>query len=311
MIDYTQYAFATPPVVTDPLPTVADYLRNYEDQERAWYESWAYPLGEGRYGARPESFDVRAPWQEPVPGPVDLPPVLRETGGNLAMASGDNRVYERDRPAGAMVRDPGTMTTGEIFSEISGLAGPQRYAGYPFGYAFGKMGEAGSDDRINELALAALGRATDALDATRAGYQTNDRQVLSPWDLLPEPGVPSEPFASMTDDQYRRLSQSDFRNMLAMEQAAGYTGTDRSILGAEGNLAFGAGDRYPAEYNQEYRLVDTRTPAQRAYDEINNIVYRGGGGGGYGGSSSDRDRGRDTYQGGEVGAGGWAGEGGL
>ena len=62
MIDYTQYAFATPPTVVDPLPTVADYLNDYQAQNAAWYDQWAYPLEGGGYGPRPSSFEVRAPW---------------------------------------------------------------------------------------------------------------------------------------------------------------------------------------------------------------------------------------------------------
>lgn len=112
MIDYTQLGFAQPPVVNDPLPSVADYLDQYQDRNRSWYEQWAYPLGGGRFGARPESFEVRAPW---LPPEVPTVEELQETTVGGPMGPTDSPTGQGDMVAGAITPDPEAMTNAELW----------------------------------------------------------------------------------------------------------------------------------------------------------------------------------------------------
>lgn len=118
MIDYTQLAFQRAPTVTDPLPSVADYVRDYEAQNRAWYEQWAFPMGGGRYGARPASFEVRAPWTADLLPEETMPEVIRETAPAVlgGESPGMGNTAQEDRPVGMLVRDPAEMTNDELWS---------------------------------------------------------------------------------------------------------------------------------------------------------------------------------------------------
>ena len=128
MIDYTQYAFQSAPQVSDPVPSVADYLNQYDARNRAWYESWASPMAGGGFGSRPESFETRAPWLPPVAQDV-TPPALRETGGDLTgVPMEDTQVRPEDRPIGAITTDPAMMSNADLWTEYTALSNP--YAAY-------------------------------------------------------------------------------------------------------------------------------------------------------------------------------------
>ena len=122
MIDYTQLAFASAPQIDNPIPSVADYMDQYEARNRAWYEQWAYPLEGGGYGSRPESFVVRAPWQPPETA-VEPPPVV-QSSPPLTGAPPESTEVD-DRPLGAITPDPAEMTDAELIEAWRGGVSPK------------------------------------------------------------------------------------------------------------------------------------------------------------------------------------------
>ena len=256
MIDYTQLAFANPVSVVDPLPSVADYLNDYRARNEAWYRSWAVPF-EGGYGSRPESFQVRGPWTTDLLPPMALPPILQETGGDLATggeAFGMGSTGQEDRPVGAVVRDPADMSNEDLWSEYQAYTDPvASYAG-----------------SVPAAALS-LGVPGAGLVGGMMARQSMENRAT---DVMNEIG--------------RRMGALYAPQAQAAQVMSG-GGIDRATVPVQGGTSvFTGGDVFPTEYDPDSN-------------------FSGGGGrqSEYGGG------GRDTYQGGEVGAGGWAGEGGL
>lgn len=135
MISYVQPGFEHPAFVLDPIPSVAEYLNNYEAMNEAWYRSFAAPLEGGGYGARASSFERRGLPPENVPSAVAppspaLPPVID------AGPSDDTSILGIDRPS-AIVRDPATASDPELLAEMGFLSGPGKYLSSIAGTAAG------------------------------------------------------------------------------------------------------------------------------------------------------------------------------
>ena len=185
MIDYTQYAFADPPQVVDPIPSVADYLNDYRAQNEAWYGSWAFPMGQGQYGSRPESFDVRAPWTADLLPEEVMPTILQTdlaTGeGYGGEAFGSGSTGQEDRPVGQLVADPAGMTDSELWGMYETMTGPgQQYGGMVPGMiasavsgvpGLGFMAQAGVKDYTQRVSDEMQRRVVAAL-ATGGGLPT-------------------------------------------------------------------------------------------------------------------------------------------
>lgn len=249
MIDYTQYAFAAPPQVVDPIPTVADYLDDYTARNEAWYQTFAAPLPGGGYGARQSSFERRAPFI-PIPETPEnpVPPILQDMP--QYEGSEDNRTRPGDMPVGSLVRDVTTMTTPELAAEAEALTGT-------YGDVTPYIG----------TAVGAMGGGVPLLPALMAKEGNSLRYA----DL-------------MAERMFRAPQVSALPSLfVASDAVIPDAGRQDVVTVPGGTQVFVAPDLFPE-------------PSQSDSDR------------GYGGS---RSGGRDTYQGGEVGAGGWAGGGGL
>ncbi len=257
MIDYTQYAFQAPPQVVDPIPTVADYLDDYTARNEAWYQTFAAPLQGGGYGARPSSFERRAPYI-PIPETPEnpVPPILRDMP--QYEGSEDNRTRPDDRPVGSLVRDVGDMSVPDLFAEYeAGTSGAAPYAASAPAMllsaavpGLSAVGGAMARDAVAARNLELLG-ALAAQDASMA--------LLPDVGMIGRVGTPT-------------ISEAPGRDVIDQLVLGGSDLPDQGLFARVG--------------------TPTVTPSQSDSDR------------GYGG-------GRDSYQGGEVGAGGWAGGGGL
>lgn len=220
MIDYTQHAFAAPPDIFDPSPSVADYLDDYSARNEAWYQRWAHPLEGGGYGARPSSFERRGAYIAPpptteVPAEV-LPPVLRNLYGNE-----DTRVD--DRPAGAMYPDLYGMSDDEVIAYHESLNSPAAKAapygiglgaglltgvGTPFGYMAGEGLEKGRMMALSEmLARESMGSRLPDLAMVDAGGGGTTGPDLSPEYSLIATLTPQEAEARETGTHQRDQAQ--------------------------------------------------------------------------------------------------------
>ena len=248
MIDYTQYAFASPPEIVDPLPSVADYIDQYRINNEAWYDAWAYPIEPGQWGSRPSSFERRAPYISPEPSasalPADvLPPAIRRQYG----AAEDNRVMPEDRPVGALVRDVSEMSIPDLFAEREALYGPMGYAGSVASAAIpggipvlpSLMSGQGVEDRIVDLEAEIMFRA-DQPSALPNLFLATDSGQLSP---PPSPGPSAEQVrAAERVQRDQNAVQEQIKREVVQKQKESRSDADRdNDRGYGGGSEVGAG----------------------------------------------------------------------
>lgn len=268
MIDYTQYAFRNPVSVVDPIPTVADYLTDYRAQDAAWYDQWAYPIGPGQWGARPESFEVRGQWTQDLLPETALPPILRETGGNLAtgeVGMGSTRTRPEDRPVGSMAVDPEGMSNDELWDTWARISSPAAEFGAAApGTALGLV------TGVPGLGLMGRQGMLDYQDRVSREMERRVMESLALNTALPGPARAINPNVTIARVGTPSFSEDPGRDVI-----------DQLVLG-------------PDVGPPMFERVGTGTT-------------------GPSGGQSDADRSDDRGYGGgsEVGAGGWAGSGGL